>query len=59
MECRNCKYRKSCQRQCMNLPEGKTCGDCTHLAWCTLAYGVKAEDTKCGFEPIRFQEKES
>ena len=59
MECRDCEYRKCCHRQCMKLPEGKTCGDCKHLAWCTQAYGVKAENTMCDFEPIRFQEREA
>lgn len=59
MECRDCEYRKCCQRQCMKLPAGKTCGDCKHLAWCTQAYSVKVKNTMCDFEPVRFQEREA
>lgn len=58
MECRDCEYLKCCRHQCMNLPDGKTCGDCKHLAWCTQVYSVKAESTMCDFEPIRFAESE-
>lgn len=38
MECRNCPNRKNCQRQCMKLPDGKTCGDCQYVNWCTTVY---------------------
>lgn len=58
MECRNCPNLKNCQRQCMNLPAGKTCADCRNVDWCMMAYGVKPENTSCDFEPIRFREKE-
>lgn len=57
MECRNCEHLKHCQRQCMYLPEGKTCADCAHIDWCKMAYGVKPESTSCHFEPIRFKER--
>lgn len=57
MTCRNCDYKKCCKRQCMNLPEGKTCADCENIQWCQLAYGVKPENTQCNFEPIRFIQK--
>ena len=58
MECRNCPDRKNCQRQCMKLPDGKTCGDCQYVNWCTTVYGSKPENTSCDFEPIRFKQKE-
>lgn len=58
MECRNCPDLKNCQRQCMKLPDGKTCGDCQNVGWCTKDYGVKPEKTSCHFEPIRFKHKE-
>ena len=41
MECRNCEHLRNCKRQCMDLPEGKTCGDCCYIAHCQLFYGVK------------------
>lgn len=58
MECRNCPNLKNCQRQCMKLPDGKTCGACQHVDWCVKVYGVKPENTSCDFEPIRFKSKE-
>ena len=42
----------------MDLPDGKTCGDCKNVDWCMTAYGVKPEKTSCHFEPIRFKQKE-
>lgn len=58
MTCGNCDYRKQCRHQCMDLPEGKRCADCKNIQWCKTAYGVKPENTKCGFEPIRFRQRE-
>lgn len=58
MECRNCPNLKNCQRQCMKLPDGKTCGDCDSVGWCKMTYGVKPQNTSCHFEPIRFKQKE-
>lgn len=58
MECRNCPDLKHCQRQCMKLPDGKTCADCDSVGWCKMAYGVKPQNTSCHFEPIRFKQKE-
>lgn len=57
MECRNCEYYKAnnCKRQCMLLPDGKTCADCVHVERCTTIFGAKPENTSCGFEPIRFK----
>lgn len=58
MECRNCPDLKHCQRQCMKLPDGKTCGDCDSFGWCKMVYGVKSKRISCHFEPIRFKQKE-
>ena len=41
----------------MNIPEGKTCGNCFHLKRCVSLYGVKAESITCGWTPSRYQEK--
>lgn len=57
MECRNCKNIKHCNRQCMRLPDGMTCGDCAHIDWCSKVYGIKPEYTSCDFEPIRFRQR--
>ena len=57
MECRNCPNLKHCQRQCMDLPDGKTCADCVHVSRCVMMFGAKPENTFCGWEPIRFKEK--
>ena len=40
----------------MKLPEGKTCADCYACRHCTAIYGVKPENTKCDFYPVRFTE---
>ena len=58
MECRKCPDRKDCQRQCMKIPAGKTCGDCQYVRWCAKVYGVKPENRSCHFEPVRFKQKE-
>lgn len=59
MECSRCDYYKAhnCKRQCMDLPKGKTCADCVNVVKCTTMFGAKAENTYCGFEPVRFREK--
>lgn len=59
MECSRCDYYKAhnCKRQCMDLPEGKTCADCIHVIRCTNMFGAKTENNYCGFEPVRFVEK--
>ena len=56
MRCENCQYLRGCKRQCMDLPDGKTCGDCVNIKWCEMVYGVKRTNTKCDFEPVRFKE---
>ncbi len=57
MECGRCEFYKAhnCRRQCMKLPEGKTCNDCIHVERCTTMFGSKRGDTSCGFEPIRYK----
>jgi len=57
MTCDRCTF-KPCKRQCMDLPNNKTCGDCANINWCKKAYGVKPENTKCDFEPVRFKGKD-
>lgn len=39
----------------MDLPEGKTCGDCVHCNRCTLMFGHKPEDESCDWSPSRFR----
>jgi hypothetical protein len=38
----------------MNLPEGKTCGDCAHCRRCTSMFGHIPEDESCDWSPSRF-----
>lgn len=42
----------------MDLPAGKTCGDCTHCRRCTLIYGHIPADESCDWYPSRFTEKQ-
>jgi hypothetical protein len=41
----------------MNLPEGKTCGDCVHCRRCTMMFGHIPEDEACDWAPSRFTPK--
>ena len=41
----------------MNLPEGKTCGDCVHSRRCSLIFGRIPTDEVCDWSPSRFQAK--
>ena len=41
----------------MNLPEGKTCGDCVHIQRCNAIYGHMASDERCDWYPSRFRER--
>jgi hypothetical protein len=38
----------------MNLPAGKTCGDCVHFRHCNLIFGHIAADEVCDWSPSRF-----
>ena len=56
MTCQKCDHRRDCKHQCMNLPEGKKCGDCRHYNYCKMLFGANKENSRCDFEPIRFAE---
>ncbi|MPR00718.1 hypothetical protein F0169_00720 [Pseudomonas sp. MAFF 212408] len=40
----------------MNLPEGKTCGECVHCKRCTAMFGHIPADESCDWSPSRFRE---
>lgn len=42
----------------MDLPAGKTCGDCVHCRRCTLMFGHIPADEACDWSPSRFREAE-
>lgn len=39
----------------MNLPEGKTCGDCVHCRRCTIMFGHIPANEVCDWAPSRFR----
>lgn len=39
----------------MDLPEGKTCGDCVHCRRCTAMFGHIPTDESCDWRPSRFR----
>jgi hypothetical protein len=39
----------------MDLPAGKTCGDCSHFTRCNLIYGHIAADEVCDWSPSLFR----
>jgi hypothetical protein len=41
----------------MNLPEGKTCGDCFHIPRCNTIFGHMATDERCDWYPVRFVQR--
>ena len=43
----------------MNLPEGKTCGDCVHCRRCTMMFGHIPADEVCDWSPSRFHPAET
>lgn len=55
MSCENCEHLHGCRHQCMELPEGMTCGQCVHVYRCSSIFGCNPESTVCDFYPIRFQ----
>lgn len=61
MECSFCEYYKKheCRHQCLNLPDGMTCADCQYVKRCSVFFGAKPENKKCGFEPVRFKPAKS
>jgi hypothetical protein len=53
-----CCADKACtDATCMELPAGKTCGDCVHEHRCCLMFGHTPTDTYCDWFPRRFREK--
>ncbi len=52
-----CCADKACtDKTCMELPKGKTCGDCYAFRHCEAFYGHTKTDTYCDFYPRRFRE---
>lgn len=49
-----CVDRECTSDTCMQLPAGKTCGDCVHVKRCVAIFGHKPADTYCDFFPRRF-----
>ena len=43
----------------LNLPPGKTCGDCVHIARCMTMFGHIEADETCDWYPIRYSPKEA
>jgi len=41
----------------MNLPEGMTCGDCSHARRCMMIFGHIPTDEVCDWSPSRFRGK--
>lgn len=55
-----CCVDGSCAEEtCVELPEGKTCGDCAHIRRCS-AFGFTSgpSASSCDFFPRRFKESE-
>lgn len=53
-----CCADKACDNNtCMELADGKTCGDCANFRHCEAFYGHKPTDTYCDFFPRRFRER--
>lgn len=51
-----CCVDKACtEATCMELPAGKTCGDCAHLARCVAIFGHVPEDIYCDWFPRRYR----
>lgn len=40
----------------MWLPDGKTCGDCVHVARCVAMFAGNPAGDACGWSPSRFRE---
>ncbi len=52
-----CTDKKCTTETCMQLPEGKTCGNCRHELRCVAMFGHTSTDTYCDWFPRRFVEK--
>lgn len=54
-----CCADKSCTpKTCMNLPDGKTCGDCVHIERCEGIFGHTETDTVCDWFPRKFRQRD-
>lgn len=42
----------------LNLPAGKTCGDCVHIPRCEAIFGHIPADETCDWFPIRYHDRE-
>lgn len=52
-------YREPYRRDAgyeMNLPDGKTCGDCLHIRRCKGIFGRIEADEVCDWLPVRFMD---
>lgn len=53
-----CCADKACtDKTCMELPKGKTCGDCYAFRHCAAFYAHTPTDTYCDFYPRRFKDR--
>lgn len=53
-----CCSDKACSdKTCMELPDGKSCGECKHFRHCAAFYAHAATDTYCDFFPRRFVQR--
>lgn len=52
-----CTDKKCTPDTCMELPEGKTCFDCSNYKRCHMLCGHQATDTYCDWFPRRFVQK--
>ncbi len=56
-----CRLNRSpSERHCncgfdMNLPAGKTCGDCMYFRGCESLFGCEALSERCDYSPSRFE----
>ena len=54
---KGCCYDGCTTETCMNLPEGKTCGDCAHGPRCFAMFGHQAVYTYCDWFPRKFKDR--
>ena len=54
-----CCADKACTpKTCMDLPDGKTCGDCVHIKRCKAIFGHTETDTVCDWFPRKFRQRD-
>lgn len=42
----------------LNLPKGKTCGDCVHIPRCMAIFGHIPADETCDWFPVRYLDRQ-